>query len=636
MEDNVRRINLEQLMAGALLKFDKVDALDRTLLVQDFEEKTGIRVWYGDSYKEIYKYIERKEGCTYLRGEITLNSRLITEPTTLRKKLVNVAGDDVNNYFKKFNLEKFYKQKKKRFASKKRVLQKQANILLVSSCEEDYEALKNYGFENISYFRSIKRADEYFNNHPEEINNYDIYLRGNHSVFHEYHEFKCINNDNLVEYWLSTYDGNEVWSCSFYDHKLGTSYSLKRISHERLLDNIVINCITNHHLDEPKKRPSFEALKDYINPNKLELPKRKSDLKILFLGSGNEITYSGLFEELGLNVTYAEDMNPALYDHVEKRLGEFDIILASRTYSSRLLYMNLESTEQCKDTGRRFTTLVVYDDFEKNVSGQGDWRTPAYYGTEIKLEYSFGGELSEGLKYESKEYRTIICSAEGLTESPSYSLKKQVLAKNVLEEAVNIYSDTLKQLGEAGIENLDFNSAEDYDKEYQETVENEEKERQKYLGPILEYNRLVSRISQYLDYRKEGYIKEPLVGLRIKLADDSVHIENISQDRILCTMTIPLSYVENDLRVFSVQTLNKKGVLGKPEIVGLYTKRHEQFSVPKRPDDKQMSVIEAIENKVEAVIGPQNDRAYNLKQEIQGKRNRHTGAKVYSRQYKKY
>ena len=36
VEDNVKRINLEQLMAGALLKFDKVDALDRTLLVQDF------------------------------------------------------------------------------------------------------------------------------------------------------------------------------------------------------------------------------------------------------------------------------------------------------------------------------------------------------------------------------------------------------------------------------------------------------------------------------------------------------------------------------------------------------------------------------------------------------------------------
>lgn len=634
MEDNVKRINLEQLMAGALLKFDKVDALDRTLLVQDFEEKTGIRVWYGDSYKEIYKYIEIKEGSTYLRGEITLNSRLMGESTTLRKKLVNVAGDDVNNYFKKFNLEKFYKQKKKRFDAKKRVLQKQANILLVSSCEEDYEALKNYGFENISYFRSIKRADEYFKEHEEEIENYDIYLKGNHSVFHEHHEYSrtALNNKNLVDFWHHTYDGNEVWPCSFHDYKLGTSYRLEKISHERLLDNIVINCITNHYLDEPKKRLAFEPIKDYINPNKLELLKRKSDLKILFLGRGNELVYHGLSEELGLNVTYAEDMNSALYDHVEKRLGEFDIILASRTYSSRLLGMNDESTEQCKDTGRRFTTLVVYDDFEKNITGQGDWRQPAYYGTEIKLEYSFGGELSEGLKQGYKEYNAIICPAGDMKSH----LTLRTLAKNVIEEAVNIYSDTLKQLGEAGIENLNFNSAGDYDKEYQETVENEEKERQKYLNPILEYNGLVSRISQYLDYRKEGYIKEPLEGLRVELVDNSVHIENISQDRILCAMTIPLSYVETDLRVFSVQTLNKKGVLGKPEIVGLYTKRHEQFSVPKRPDEKQMSVIKAIENKVKTVIVPQNDRACDLKQQIDGKRNIRTGAKVYSRKYKKY
>lgn len=51
-----------------------------------------------------------------------------------------------------------------------------AKIILVSHKKEDYFVLCNLGFEQILWFEDIEKAAFYFNKHPENLGNYDVFF----------------------------------------------------------------------------------------------------------------------------------------------------------------------------------------------------------------------------------------------------------------------------------------------------------------------------------------------------------------------------------------------------------------------------------------------------------------------------
>ena len=136
-------------------------------------------------------------------------------------------------------------------------------------------------------------------------------------------------------------------------------------------------------------------------------------------------------------------------------------------------------------------------------------------------------------------------------------------------------------------------------------VENKEKKRQlDALKPIYDYDRLKSKVEEYLKLRKEGSITPKLNGLAIVELPDSIYIKTLYEHKPLCAMTIPKIDSGDNLREFYVQTA-KNGVLNEKEKVGLYTRKYESLpGVAERPNEEQIKLIQFVEKKVDYHISP--------------------------------
>src|SRR5699024_756738 len=82
------------------------------------------------------------------------------------------------------DIEKYKIEKEKTLKDNKEKVLNEANVLLISDIQDDYDELVKYGFKNVDYFKSIIRADSYFAEHPEELEKYHIILKGNQNVQH--------------------------------------------------------------------------------------------------------------------------------------------------------------------------------------------------------------------------------------------------------------------------------------------------------------------------------------------------------------------------------------------------------------------------------------------------------------------
>lgn len=109
-------------------------------------------------------------------------------------------------------------------------------------------------------------------------------------------------------------------------------------------------------------------------------------------------------------------------------------------------------------------------------------------------------------------------------------------------------------------------------------------------------------------------------GLKIIEDKDGIKVENIYQGRTLCAIVFPKEYKHEDLRIFQIQTLSKKGKLSSPQTIGVYTNKYENLeSIPDRPDEKQASALLSIEKKINVALRPLNEEAWKkqLEQETQ-------------------
>lgn len=601
------------VLVGALLYFTSLDTVDFNLLVKDYETKTHkmMESVCSSSPHHLGKYIEGlRNGTIKLKDGVSLDDFIEEEHRTLREMFVELAGSTIDDYYSGFNIEAFQKKKEEALLEYKTRVLDSANILLISDIQDDYDELVAYGFQHIDYFRSIIRADQYFAKHPEELEKYHVIIQGNQSirsgvlVFSNIALAKKINetrNRRLV-LRLARYDYPDHMELESYfmDHVNYRNWEEKEFTYQGMFDRFVENMFLNQILEKAVlKDDRFIPIEDSINPNRLPLPAKKSDLKVLYLEHG---FMTRIIEELKLDITYADDYNRRLEDFFQTHLGDYDIIIASYLHLHCLLGLNIESTEQCKDTGRELTLLVCHDEFY--------WGVDTDLGDGVKIYYRFGGSLAPDSDIHSKEFLVL---REAIEEDhlDNYAQSRYSKAKSIIEASVHFYHQALLQRGKPGISDLDFKTADDFDQEYERVYQNKQEKRKVELTPIRRFDSICSQIRSYLSYKNKGVIRQNPEGLNIMEIADRIKVENIYQGRTACVIIFPKDYKQDDLRILEIQTLTKKGTLSHPQTIGLYTSKYDGLEdIPRRPDEKEKGALSALEKKINVALKPLNDDAW--------------------------
>lgn len=457
---------------------------------------------------------------------------------------------------------------------------------------------------------------------------YHIILKGNQNVQHCCFEGdveldRTINRlrdkKHILEPSLYRYDYPDHIELVTYlsDRNNCRSWDTKELTYQGIFDRIVENMLINHTLEKVDlKDKKFIPIQDYINPNRLPLPTKKSDLKILYLDSISVNKYADrIANELGLSVDFKEDNNCSLGRYVKSNLGKYDIIIVTRIYSGNLLSMNHESTEQCKDTGKELTLFVAQDNLY--------WGVDSDLADGIKLGYVFGGNYAPDYKYHSKELRILRQPIEVDAKDEDwtkYDQSQYSKMKGIIEASVNFYNQALLQNDKPTISDLDFKTAEELDQDYVNAKKNKEAIREAELAPIRLFDNISYSITSYLDYRKKGLINQVPEGLKITEGKDGIKVENVYQGRTLCAIVFPKENKHENLKIFEIQTISKKGTLSSPQTIGVYTSKYENLeNIPDRPDEKQASALLSIEKKINVALRPLNEDAWKkqLEQETQ-------------------
>lgn len=619
--DKKTDISYGQIVAGALLRFESIDSIDTHLLIQDFEEKNNVTVKRSVTDKDnIGKYIKTaKNGVISLRDGISLEYFIEQENCTLSERLLEISGNIVNDYFDNLDIEKYRQKKEEVLIENKKNVLATANILLISDIEEDYDELVKYGFKNIDYFKSIIRANKYFANNKEKLEKYNIILKGNQitercSSLEKGAELKRIieelnNNEHILVISLDRYDYSDHKEFITYltDRKNCKSWEVKELTYSELFDRVVENTLINHTLDNTnvKSNNTLEYV-DYVNHDKLLLPSKKRDLKILYLDSIKISKFAQrVSQELGLDITFKEDNNFSLGRYTKNHLGDYDIIIASYMYSSNILRMNIESTEQCKDTGRQLTLLATYDDVY--------WGVDDALGNAVDLKYVFGGNIAPDKEQHDKEFKILRQPIEVEARDEYWEKQRQSeysLMKGIIESIVNFYNEALIKVNKMPLNDLDLKTWDELDNEYMMFVEAERKKEESELAPIRSFDNIRHEVLNYLYYRENGLINEFPAGLRIIEGKDGITVQNIYQEKPICAITFSKSYSQEDLRVFEIQTMSNKEILSNPKTIGLYTNKYERLKgIPNKPDEKQSTALASIQRKIENTLKPLNEKA---------------------------
>lgn len=622
-------IEYEQIVAGALLKFEEIDFVLYNLIIDDFENKMSKEVngLFEYTYDNIGKYLETVNGVIKFKNDIVFDSNI-------RKEFSEFAGELVNSYFNSLNIDKFKAMKEKLLLENKKRVLEEANVLLISDIEDDYEKIVEYGFKNVNYFKSIVRANKFFLNKQEELEKYHIILTGHQSV--QPYGVDAIELDNMIyrvkqkENILATnlyrydYSDHTDFVTYLYDRRHNRYFNIHEGAYTSIFDKIVETIFINRTLEKSGlNSKEFVKYVDYINPNRLPLPTKKEELKILYLGSKFDYI-DKVSKKLELNVEFKKDNNYCLKS-IRSNLGDYDIIIATKQFSSHLLNMNRESTEQCKDTGRELTLFVTWEDSFYIPNNK--------LGNDGSFSYSFGGNLAPDLECYNKKINVLRQSVE-LGEKDEYWEENGQMgystSKAILESSVNIYNQALIQNNKPVLNNLDFKTAEEINQEYMDAYEQkikayEQKEakRKEELKPIKSFDNIRLAVAEYIEYRQKGLVKDKLNGIIITEGKEGIKVDNTYGDRVICSIIFSKKSNGEHFRILDIQTVSKKGFLTSPKTIGLYTSELEGFSsILTKPDEKQLSALYSIEKKLNNALKEAKQNLSEQKKKVLGGGNR--------------
>lgn len=104
-------LHTEQLVAGALLYFERVSSLDISLLTKDFLKRYPDYELSDMELDYLKDYVEVEEGKISLKNELSLDSYVPQNKSSLRKRLEQIAGARIRKYFQEFDIEEFMLRK---------------------------------------------------------------------------------------------------------------------------------------------------------------------------------------------------------------------------------------------------------------------------------------------------------------------------------------------------------------------------------------------------------------------------------------------------------------------------------------------------------------------------------------------
>ena len=499
----------------------------------------------------------------------------------------------------------------------KNKVKKDAKVLLISGDEQIINGVKKYGFKNLNIVKSIVVANNYFQNHPEELDSYDLILSNVKRYTGEYDklwiekEIGSFDRKNLCmkihETNENEFDYSEYFDIKpFYmvdsDQPSSWDYApFRGGSIEEALDYI-------YHITANLLKDTPKEIKPIVLPKKeLSLPKKKSDLKILFYGwlAG----YSAkVIEHLGVTIEFLDENFKSMGD-VFTKLGNYDIVIGGTNYLKNLTKLDRECTEQCQLSGRKLVLLANYN--------TNYWLDDGY---KICISSVEAGKLATK-KTKEETFINFINGSTFKTQMPA-----------IVEEVVNLYNEALARANQKQIEDLDFRTLEEINKPYNDFHEKFIKEEQEALEEISQITSFIREIDafrkvviKYMSLQNGRKIKSFPENVIIDANDKEITIKCLSNGLLLSTLTMPNSIdIISNVRLFKCQSLTKKRNLSAPQVFGIYSSRYIGVDdLPPRATEKQIDILRATMKKVNNELVPliynTNEDDYTYKKKYQGK-----------------
>lgn len=298
---------------------------------------------------------------------------------------------------------------------------KNANILLIDINYDLYNRLKKSGFDNITYFKSEINANEYFNEHPEELDEYDAYFCGptytpgddnyeKYSLFSEY----CKNNNKLFMYFAYSSHNTEIQSNSItYWVEFGYENWSRDTNRSHIVADIETTINEAYRLNDPNHllRELYKLSDKKISYKKQEeikkrpIPSKCSQLKVLFCGSGMDLEQVKSFlNELGIGEIKIETTQTYSYKDVFKTFPHYDLVIADRAFCLTFTESNrYEIKELLKNTDNTSVTFINYQANAAVRVGEANLNTTTIevttvsneVGTIKKYKHDFYGSRTE-------------------------------------------------------------------------------------------------------------------------------------------------------------------------------------------------------------------------------------------------
>lgn len=105
------KLMMEQLVAGALLSFEKISSVDISLLVKDFARKYPDYEFVDLNWNYLKDLVAFDDDNISLKDGSDLNSYVSANESKLKKRLEEIAGSRVRKYFQELDLEEFMLRK---------------------------------------------------------------------------------------------------------------------------------------------------------------------------------------------------------------------------------------------------------------------------------------------------------------------------------------------------------------------------------------------------------------------------------------------------------------------------------------------------------------------------------------------
>lgn len=518
-------------------------------------------------------------------------------------------------------------------------------VLLISERLNDALDMKIYGFENITRFKTMMEAANYFKDNPKEFEQYHLIMLGRNS--NELDDEKIINFEDMI--LKNELEKKCISGCITYFDGMAGKLDMSEITG--------ISCFINNELIKIKVPPMYKRsyspakkFVEYINEDNIfvrrvlesninnaksnffenssacSASKRKQDLSILSVNhtySPSYYSYRGFFgmeeiyvhrqmeevaNQLGVQFQFWESNDRFLCKrYIIQNLKKYDILLAPNLQIlNSIMKILKESDEEYTDINRKLNLLVTADETPIGKLTEESENIPDF-GYSIKLEYFFNGVSNEDFNINVKEYR--------LQNKDDF-----YVARSIIEASASIYNDKLIKERMSGIENFDFNQSTYYDQEYTD-YENKEDERQrKILESIEKISTLRYIIKSISDSENE---LSPIYSDELKITQnpyslfddifpiDGVKIENIIDGEVVSSMIIEYNPFSKYLNRIELQYLTESGTLSDSQAVAIYTSKYGKYTDYAKPNEKQMAVINEIEEKVERLFLPYLEQISN-------------------------